>query len=233
MTGRHGGSDDPHRRFHAWLLAAGDGDPPRDLALHASVCAECAAEIGVFDLLTVISTSRAPLPPSRLAPTGRPVGVRLARIGGAAAGVAVVATVAAVGLQSAFHLRLDLPGLGPADTPFQAVLGGTGRPASPSASTNGTAAATPTTPTPSPSHLVTPAATAKPPPPVATAQPRTVAPVTPAARANPTPRPTSTPRPTATPSPSVTPTPTPEPTDTPTPTPTPTQTPTPSSTPAA
>ena len=45
-------NEDPHDRFLTWLLDGAQGDPPRDLALHASLCQACMDWVGAHDALT-------------------------------------------------------------------------------------------------------------------------------------------------------------------------------------
>ena len=115
--------DDPHHRFAAWLLAGTDDDPPRDLAVHASLCRDCQRQIASFDMLTAIDTARAGLPPPRAlaASRRRSTATRLAvAVSGAAA-------IAAIGL-GGWRLA-QVGGLGGAsEPPTQAVLGNTGHP---------------------------------------------------------------------------------------------------------
>ena len=234
-------SDDLHQRFGRWLLAGASGEPPRDLALHASLCAECMRRIAAFDLLTTIDPGRAPLPPSRPWAPARPPLLRLARGAGALTGVALVAVVVGVGLGSVLELRstqagADASGSAQSDVPVQGVLGATG---GPSTTESGSPSAAPTG---EPTSLESAAATrtpapAIPPPP--TARPATAAPssaptassagTTPSASASstisPTPTAIETPTPELTPTPAPTSVPTPLPTETPTPEPTPTPVP--------
>ncbi|HEX6473881.1 MAG TPA: hypothetical protein VF114_02180, partial [Candidatus Limnocylindria bacterium] len=60
---------DPHLRFIEWLETNSDEDPPRDLAVHAAVCAACQQRIAALDLLTAIDPALAGIPPARPAPT--------------------------------------------------------------------------------------------------------------------------------------------------------------------
>lgn len=117
---------DAHERFHGWLVSGANGEPPRDAALHASVCPDCAIEIGAFDLLNEIDTSRAPLPPSRIGATRGPW-LRAARVAGGASGIAIVAVVAGIGLGSALQLTPSASGV-PVESTVQEVLGGRGTP---------------------------------------------------------------------------------------------------------
>jgi hypothetical protein len=203
------GRDDPHRRFAAWLLAAADEGPPRDLAFHASLCSECQREIAAFDVLTSIDLGRAGMPPpralasrARLSSSGRVV----VAVGGAAA-------MAAIGV-GGWRLA-EAGGLtsGPAsEPPTQAVLGNTGHPetpppASPSAGTLATAQESADSASPSPSTGASASgAVPLPPPPAVTPRPTTAPSKTPKPSiiiATPTPAPTPqltpTPAPTAEP----------------------------------
>jgi hypothetical protein len=184
------GQDDPHRRFVAWLLAVGDNDPPRDLAVHASLCTGCQLEIAALDMLTAIDVSRAGMPPLRaLASRGR-----LGTAGRVAVAVSGAAAMAAIGVGG---WRLAEAGgrmSGPAsEAPTQAVLGNTGHPettpiASPSAGATVTAEESIRSPSPSP------AATTG------------TLPLPPAPTTRPTSAPTRTPRPSSAPSPTPKPT---------------------------
>ena len=57
-----------HQRFQDWLTAGAEGDPPRDLAVHASVCSACRQSIEALDRLAAVNTGLASCP---AAPTGR------------------------------------------------------------------------------------------------------------------------------------------------------------------
>jgi hypothetical protein len=115
--------DDPHRRFAAWLLAGTDDDPPRDLAVHASLCRDCQREIAAFDMLTAIDTARAGLPPPRAMAAMRRRGTA-ARVAVAVSGAAAIAAMGVGGWRLA-----EAAGLGRAsEPPTQAVLGNTGHP---------------------------------------------------------------------------------------------------------
>jgi hypothetical protein len=194
--------NDPHARFSAWLTAGAHGEPPRDLALHASVCPECTGAIAAMDLLSQIDPGRAKMPFWE-GPDEEPGGlIRAARFAAAAAGVMLVAVVVGIGATQLIVGVRGSDGVAlSSETPQQGVLGGGGSPAaSPDA---GSAPASTATPTASPSD-----------------EPGTQFTIT---TALPTPRPTvaptRTPRPT--PTPTVTPSSTPTPTDTPSPTPSP------------
>jgi outer membrane biosynthesis protein TonB len=216
--------NEAHQRFQDWLTAGADGEPPRDLAVHASVCAACRRSVAALDLLAIANTGLASMP---AAPTGRERSrlVLAGRLVGATA-VLFSATILGVGVSQLIGVsRTNVPVAQASPNHDQGVLGETATPVP-------TAEATPTpepttqetlTPlTPVPTHA----------PPAATPIPRrTLAPTPiPTPIATPTTAPTDSPAPTPvpTPVPTASPTPTPVPTPTPTPVPTPTPTPVPS-----
>lgn len=223
MSQRRRGDADLHARTIAWLLAGAQGDPSRDMALHASLCDTCGSTIEAIDALGAVNLDRAPLPPSRLdapAPESAPTwGV----VAAAVAGLMLVAAVGAVGAS----LLPGLVGLGGASpTPGQEVLGGVGSAptatatASPSP-TDSPASDTPSPDTPSPDESGTPPPTAISQP---TPRPPTPLPPTPTPTTRPTPASTRTPAPTVPATPTSTPTATPTSTPaTPTPAPLPPQ----------
>ena len=203
--------NEAHRRFHDWLTGGAEGDPPRDAAVHASVCAGCQRSIRALDRLVVVDTGLAPMPP---APTGREHSpfVIAGRLLGATA-VLFSATILGVGVS-------QLIGMSPPNgevaqtnpSPEQSVLAETATPQP---------IATPT-PSATPEETLTPLGT-----PVPTHAPPGATPVP--WRPPPTPIPTAPPTPpppTPIPSISVTPIPTASSTA-PTPSPSPTQTATP------
>ena len=53
---------DSHERFREWLAAGAEGDPPRDLAVHASVCPECQQSMAALDRLAAIDPGKAGAP---------------------------------------------------------------------------------------------------------------------------------------------------------------------------
>lgn len=55
---------DLHERFDAWLRTGAPEDPPRDAAIHASVCDECLRKVAALDSLATVDLGAAPLPPS-------------------------------------------------------------------------------------------------------------------------------------------------------------------------
>ena len=217
---RCAGRGDLHARFGEWLLAGTAVDPPRDVAVHASVCPGCGEAMAAFDGLAAVDPGRATLPPSRFVATaGRGRQARALRIGGAVAGVTLALALTAVGLS-----QLAVPGNTGAvnETPAQGVLGGTGQPSptGPIASgfEGGVTSGSPT-PGPGPSYSAVPTAISQPSGPAATQRP-----------ASPSPKATGTPGSTLRPTPGSTPSPVPTVVSTPTPSPTPMPTPTPSPT---
>lgn len=217
------GDRDPHLRFGEWLLTAGDEEPPRDVAVHASLCADCQRQIAALDMLTTIDPTRAGPPPARAAIIER----RLGPAGRVAVTVGGVAAVAALGI-GGWRLA-DGTGIGVGaggETPNQEVLGNTGGPEvtlGPSPSDSADASSRATSPSVSPSAIPSGTGTSSQPlpvsqaplsqPPAATPQPTSLPTRTP----KPTLRPTPTPAPSsAPPSPSAQPTPTPEITPAPT-----------------
>jgi hypothetical protein len=217
---------DPHQRFTEWLEGTADGDPPRDLAVHAAVCADCQELIAAIDMLTAVDPALAGVPMVR----PLPLGGWLQTNGRAAVTAGGLAALLAVGIGSWQLIQttgvvFELP----VESPTQAVQGNTGAPqATPSATTQASvqpASEDPTPPSQPPASQ--PVYTIPPyviPPPIFL-QP-TPPPVAPTARPTfrPSVRPTATPRP---PTPAPTPVPTPIPTPVPTPVPTPLPTPDP------
>ena len=209
---------DPHRRFAEWLLATSDEDPPRDLAVHASVCADCQRQIAALDMLTGIELAGAGIPPLHTGPMER----RMGATGRVAVAMGGVVAVAAIGVGSWRLVEVSGIGAPASESPTQAVLGNTGQPVAtmePSVSVAMSVAAAPSAspaPRATPQVVSTPGVTPVTLPPAATVRPTSA----------PTSAPTRTPRPTpapSTPTPTATPTPTTPPTPTATPSPTPTE----------
>ncbi len=200
---------DPHRTFAAWLAGGAPGEPPRDAALHASVCDECLGWLAALDALWAVDVGSASPPASR---TAAAAAVRRITVSPRLAALTAAGTLGAVLLGVSGSLLLAGR---PPVTPLRGagdVLGGTGTPAatrsplvaSPDARATPRESGVATSPRPS----AKPARTARP-----TFAPRpTLTPPT----ARPTPRPTPTPSPAF----SVGPTPTITPTSTPFPSPT-------------
>jgi hypothetical protein len=218
---------DLHTQLDAWLADGAVGDPPREIAVHASVCERCTASLGAFDALALIDVGSAGSPPPLAARSRLWVGMAWARMG-----TAVTATVLAgliVGFGIAQLVGSGGQAGGPPGEPEGTELAGlfmASTDGSPRSSTDGTTPdEAPTAPGPeTPSPGVTPAPQPPPPPPGATPRPPTPRPSATSAPAPPTPEPTLSPGPPPTESPSPSPEPTAEPTPTPIPEPTPTPT---------
>ena len=214
---------DPHGRFFAWLLDGAQGEPPRDLAVHAALCTTCMDWVAAHDALHQIDVGRAPLPPSHATAIPRPAGLSQAgRVVAAAASMVLVGGAVILGASQILAGRS-----GNGQDRAGGVLAASGSPepspwaaselASASVSPTGSPSATPDE-TP---QLTEPPATAYPVIP-GTAHPfGTIGPSTGTAASSPPASAAATPTPTATPTVSPTPTPTPTPVETPTPTPTP------------
>jgi hypothetical protein len=192
--------NEPHARFSAWLASGAHGEPARDLALHASVCPDCARAITALDLLGQIDPGRAPMPSWDGAGEESGGLLRATRFAAAAAGVMLVAVVVGIGAsQLIVGARVSGDVAFGSETPAQGLLGGAGTPVASATPASSSIAAD--SPTASPTEaagtqFVLP--TARPTP-------------------RPTPTPTRTPRPTPTANP--TPTTTPAPSESPTPVP--------------
>jgi hypothetical protein len=194
------GERDLHAAFSAWLAGGAADEPGRDLALHGAYCPECRAGMAALDLLQLIDTGRAPLPPSRqTVPRDRRRTAGLLLAGAASAGLLALVVAGWTLRPIPASLAAGSP------SPVQEVLGGIGggEPASAGPvqsdaageSVDPTATAAPRTAGPSP--LAQPAAS-----PVPSDQFRT-------ARPTETETPDRTRRPTGSPTPSETPQPTP------------------------
>jgi hypothetical protein len=167
--------DDLHHRFEAWLVDGAGGEPPRDLAVHAALCPDCAARVAAFDALAAVDVAAAGPPPALAPATLWESLLVFLRMGGAAAG-AILAGVLVVVIGGQF---LDIGAALPTRTPTESAgLSSTQTPvltvtptasslptASPSATavpTFGTPATPPPrtpTPIPTPTLVPTPAAT--------------------------------------------------------------------------
>jgi hypothetical protein len=197
--------NEAHRRFHDWLASGAEGDPPRDLAVHASVCDGCRQSIAAFDRLAAINPGLASMPAR---PTGRERGgiATAARLLGATA-VLFSAAILGVGVSQLIGVERHGGTVAQATaTPDQNVLGGTAT-AQPSQGTTPSAAQETLTPlgTPVPTARPRPGATAVPwhpaPTPIPSAVPTPIVPPsdTPLPSESASPVPTDTPVPTATP----------------------------------
>jgi len=183
-----------HQRFQDWLIAGADGDPPRDLAVHASVCAACQRSIAAHDQLGIVNTGAALMPG---APTGRERS-RLLLAGRLAGATAVLfgATILGVGVSQlvgvSHHDDGPVGQVTSTPSPNQGVLGETATPQpSPSPSLEATPSVAQETLTPLGTPLPTHA-------PVATPVPRRTPAPTPQPTAPPTPPPTPVPTPVVT-----------------------------------
>jgi len=203
--------NEAHQRFRDWLTSGAEGDPPRDVAVHASVCPECRSSIAALDLLARVDPGMASMPAE---PTGLERG-RLASAGRLAGATAVLFSAAILGVGVSQLIGISRP-TGPiaqaSASPVQNVLGE-------AATQQPVEGATPT----APPETLTPLGTAEPTqgPPLPTPWPY----VTPAPTPRATPKPTSTPTAVPTPTPAASRTPTP--TESPTPSPVATETPMP------
>ena len=221
-----------HEGFDDWLVGGAEGDPPRDLAVHASGCDACLRSLAAVDSLQAIDIGGASMPPlGMVAAAGRESLTRTLRYAVGAVAVVLLGTSVAIGASG----LLRPTQLGPdvvAASPGEGVLAGvpsaraTSQPVSeqPTASASdspkpkqsaseesGTAVAT------AAPFQVLPHSTPSPEPP-GTPEP-TDAPPTPSAAPTATPSATATPTASASASPSiVVPTPTPTPTPSPDPT---------------
>jgi hypothetical protein len=218
---------DLHARFVDWLADGAEGEPPRDLALHASSCEDCMRSVAAVDSLRAIDVGAAPLPPlHRVAEDrARPIGVARVAVGG----LAVILLGASVAIAASGFFRATPPADEPARS-AEGVLAGapspdnTDRPvrdtptpspsASPAPSASPTVAASleataapaaapaPAPPQPAPGTAAPqPPRTAAPQPPAPTAAPATPAPTAPPPQPTPSivvPPPTASPSPTPT-----------------------------------
>jgi hypothetical protein len=222
-------SDDPHLRFRTWLLDGAQGDPPRDLALHASLCADCMALVAAHDALAHIDVGRAPLPPLRPTPIRSTTPLRQA--GGFAVAITTMILVGGAVIVVALQILGRAAGE-PEKT--GGVLAASGSPkasslpasstylASPPGSSASATASASSSATPQTPGLRQPQATMY--PVVIPAAPRPSASIAPASRAptpSPPPQATVKPSPSTTPSPSATPAQTPSATPSETPSPSP------------
>ncbi len=222
--------NEAHQRFHNWLSAGADGDPPRDMAVHASVCSECRQSIAALDLLALVNPGMATMPAE---PTGRERG-RLAMAGRLVGATAVLFSAAILGVGVSQLIGVSRTDNGPVaqanPTPDQNVLGETATPQpSPGPTTAPPRETLTPLATPGPTAIPLPAATAFPywtfiptpfPTPVATAPPPSPSGLpsgTPMPSGSQAPSPTAIPTPVPTPIPTAIPTATPVPTATPLP----------------
>ena len=88
---------DSHSILDEWLIEGAVGDPPREVAVHAAVCASCARRLAAFDSLATVDVGAAGSPPPLPAPTRLEVGLAWARIGTALAGTVVAGILVVFG----------------------------------------------------------------------------------------------------------------------------------------
>jgi hypothetical protein len=197
--------NEAHRRFHEWLSSGAEGDPPRDLAVHASVCEGCRQSIAAFDRLAGINPGLASMPRE---PNGRERGA-VAIAGRLLAATAVLLSAAVLGVGASQLIGVERNGGTVAQaspTPNQNVLGGTAT-AQPSQEAAPSSAQETLTPlgTPDPTARPRPAVTPIPwhpaPTPVPTAIPAPTTSATDIPSSIPLPTDTATASPTPTPSP--------------------------------
>jgi len=203
---------DSHAELEAWLVDGAMGDPPREIAVHATLCESCTARLGAFDALTLIDVAAAGSPPPEAAPSRVRRGVAWARLGSAVVGTVVAGIILVFGASQLLGLATRAGG--PNATALVAIaspsVGGEAGRSQDLSSIEPDAAQTPNpaaADTPQPG--VTPGPQ-PPPPPGATPRP-------------PTPLPSATPG--ATPTPTPTPSPTESPSESPTENPSPTESP--------
>ena len=223
---------DTHAQLEAWLVDGAMGDPPREIAVHATLCEACTARLGAFDALALIDVAAAGSPPPLAVPSRLRIGVAWARLATVVVGTVVAGILVVFGVSQL--VGLGGPAGGPAGGPEGTELAGLSNPSGgvPAQSRqesggDSTPAEAPTpsgfeTPvagvTPGPLPSVPPGATPRPPQPTPPPPPSfdpTAAPPTP----EPIPTPTPSPTPTLEPSPTPDPTPTPTPETTPDPSP--------------
>lgn len=200
---------DLHAQLEDWLVDGATGDPPREIAVHATLCESCTARLGAFDALAGIDVAAAGRPPPLAAPTRLRVGVAWARRATAVAGTVLAGILVVLGVS-------QLVGLGgrPTGEPEGTQLAGLS-----TASDDGWQARGPQEASSIGPDLVATATTSETPQPGFTPGPLPSLPPGATPRP-PTPGPSATAGPTPTPVPTPTPAPTPEPTPTPTPAPT-------------
>jgi hypothetical protein len=195
---------DPHVRFGTWVAGGARGEPPRDLAVHASVCADCQRMIVAYDRLAAVNPARAAqVPPRRSRDVGGAL-IGAGRVASALAGVVIVAAVVGLGAAQLVDAMRGAPANGEVavatDTPEQQVGAGNATPR-PTPGFSVTATPEASGPSGSGDAFGTPL-------PLPELRPADA----PGDTAPPTPVPTAVPTPIETPSPTPTPTPTPAPT---------------------
>jgi hypothetical protein len=84
---------DSHAQLEAWLVDGAMGDPPREIAVHATLCESCTARLGAFDALALIDVAAAGSPPPQATPSRVRRGVAWARLGSAVMGTVVAGII--------------------------------------------------------------------------------------------------------------------------------------------
>jgi hypothetical protein len=88
---------DSHQILDEWLVEGAVGDPPREVAVHAAVCASCARRLGAFDSLAAVDVGAAGSPPPLPVPSRLVLGLAWARLGTAVAGTVVAGILVVFG----------------------------------------------------------------------------------------------------------------------------------------
>lgn len=197
---------DSHAQLEAWLVDGAMGDPPREIAVHATLCESCTARLGAFDALALIDVAAAGSPPLLTAPTRLRKGVASARLATAVVGTVVAGILVVFGVSQL--VGLGGPSGGPAGGPEGTELAGLSNPsdgAGPAGSQEQSSLGLDAAGTPTPGASATPQPGVTPGPlpsllPGPTPRPLQSTPLPPPSVA-PTPPPTATPTPTAEPTP--------------------------------
>ena len=111
---------DSHSQLEAWLVDGAMGDPPRETAVHATLCESCTARLGAFDALALIDVAAAGSPPPQAATSRVRRGVAWARLGSAVVGTVVAGIILVFGASQL--LGLGTPAGGPNATHVVAVV---------------------------------------------------------------------------------------------------------------
>lgn len=199
---------DSHAQLEAWLVDGALGAPPREIAVHATLCESCTARLGAFDALALIDVAAAGSPPLLAAPTRLRKGVASARLATAVVGTVVAGILVVFGVSQL--VGLGGPAGEPAGGPEGTELAGLSNPsdgAGPTGSQEQSSLGLDAAGTPTPGASATPQPGVTPgplpnPPPGATPRPPTPQPSAPAAP-TPTPTPMPSPEPTPTPTPAA------------------------------
>ena len=127
--------DELHDRFDDWLAAGAEGEPPRDLAVHASGCDACLRSLVAFDSLQAIDIGAAALPPlGMVAHAGREGLARTLRYAVGTVAVVLLGTSVAIGASGLLRTA-QLGSAQETASPAEGVLSGV--PSAPAASQPG------------------------------------------------------------------------------------------------